>query len=91
MSALMPLAVDPDKVITGPLGMLMFLLLCAATFLLLRSFLKQLKKLDKANLPHDDKPRGVRRAGWAPVADEPSVDGRARRSTATQAPPQQQQ
>lgn len=79
-TALMPLAVDPDKVITGPLGMLVFLLLCGATFLLLRSFQKQLKKLDKADLPRDNKPRGVRRAGWAPIADEPPVDGRAQRS-----------
>lgn len=54
-------AVDPSKVITGPLGMLVFLLLVLATWLLVRSFRHQMRKLDQAGLPHEDpRPHGPR-------------------------------
>lgn len=49
-------AVEPAKVQTGVIGMVVFLLLGAATFLLLRSFRHQMRKVERADLPHE-KPR----------------------------------
>lgn len=54
-------AVDPSQVKTGWIGMITFLLLIAATYLLVRSFRTQMRKVDKANLPHEERrPHGPR-------------------------------
>jgi hypothetical protein len=53
--------VDPAKVQTGAIGMVVFLLLCAATYLLLRSFRRQMRKVEQSDLPHErPRPHGPR-------------------------------
>ena len=53
--------VDPAKVQTGPIGMVVFLLLCGATYLLIRSFRRQMRKVEQADLPHETRrPHGPR-------------------------------
>src|SRR5690606_16692524 len=60
--------VDPAKVQTGAIGMVVFLLLCAATFLLLRSFRHQMRKVEQADLPHEKpRPHGPRPGAPLPV------------------------
>ncbi len=55
-------AVDPDQVRPGVLGLLVVLAMVVATALLLRSFTKQLRRID---FDEDE-----------PPADEPDTDGR---------------
>ncbi len=64
-------AVDPSQVKTGWIGMITFLLLIAATYLLLRSFRNQMRKVDKANLPHEEhRPHGPRPALRLPLSTD---------------------
>ena len=68
--------VDPAKVQTGVIGMVVFLLLGAATFLLLRSFRHQMRKVEQSDLPHEKRrPHGPRpgiRLPGEQSDDEPS-------------------
>ncbi|HSF27056.1 MAG TPA: hypothetical protein VLC50_06010 [Actinomycetes bacterium] len=62
--------VDPAKVQTGAIGMVVFLLLCGATALLLRSFRNQMRKVEQADLPHEKpRPHGPRPGIRLPSAE----------------------
>jgi hypothetical protein len=73
-------AVDPSRVQTGWIGMITFLLLATATWLLIRSFRKQMRKVDQAGLPHEEpRPHGPRPGLRLPVDDSAPVDEHRRR------------
>ena len=69
-------AVDPSQVKTGWIGMITFLLLVAATYLLIRSFRTQMRKVEKANLPHEERrPHGPRPGLRFSASEPPEQDG----------------
>ncbi|WP_377274140.1 hypothetical protein [Peterkaempfera sp. SMS 1(5)a] len=58
-AALVTLAVNPDKVTPGLLGFIVFAVLAAATWFLLKSMNKQFKKVDFVEEPEQDASRAA--------------------------------
>jgi hypothetical protein len=60
--------VDPQRVQAGYFGMAVVAALAVGTFLLLRSFRRQMRKMDSSELPHDrPRPHGPRSALRLPL------------------------
>ena len=56
MSALAQVAVDPDRVSAGPLGLLVVILMVIATVLLIRNMNGRLKRLPREFAPPAERP-----------------------------------
>lgn len=68
----LPVGVDPSKVQAGYFGMGVVAVLAVATYLLIRSLRRQMRKIGTSALPHDAaRPHGPRPSVRLPVADSP--------------------